>query len=260
MAHTLGPWKALSINSRKRGVSKEYRIIQEAPRYPLNPDMRDCHLIIAEMATHRFGSGDNVPGDTMSTIADAYTEGCQADNVAFIIRACNCHDELVAACKASRIIYAGYMALKPSVGGALDFVMQQVREIEAAIAKAEGGIAIMTKHKGLPTIQPNGPVFHPEDYPFTITHVLIKRVPSQFPEAQEYVNKVYPAHQLPDGFTISPTWGDAFLMYKDDGTIKTACSRIFFQFKNGKWLSWPWKVEESPEQYQEREDREERNK
>ncbi len=90
--------------------------------------------------------------------------------------------------------------------------------------------------------------------PFVITHVLILRVPERFKEeAEQYVNKVYDAKMLPPHFTIQPTYGDAFLNYKNDGTVRTACSRCFFQFKSGKWLSWPWHLEESPQQYAKRE-------
>ena len=84
--------------------------------------------------------------------------------------------------------------------------------------------------------------------PFIITHVLIISGPPDFvKETEPYHLTVHEVGKLPDGFTISPTWGDAFLMYKDDGTVRTACRRNFFSKTDSGWSRWPFGDTLSPE-------------
>jgi hypothetical protein len=75
---------------------------------------------------------------------------------------------------------------------------------------------------------------------FRIDYVEIIGVPSE--EAKSFEGQVYASAQLPADFTVEPTWGDAFLAYKSDGTLKTACRRHFYMAsKSGKrWLQWPF--------------------
>ena len=97
---------------------------------------------------------------------------------------------------------------------------------------------------------------------FTITYVLIISGPPKYvEETNPYHLTLHPVENLPDGFTISPTWGDAFLMYRDDGTLHTACSRMFFELKNdgegnSSWRCWPFHEISSPEEAIEQEKQE----
>ena len=85
------------------------------------------------------------------------------------------------------------------------------------------------------------------DKPFIISHVLvIKGPPDYIKETEPYHLKLYKVNELPEGFTIKPTYGDAFLKYKDDGTIRTACSRNFFQKTGRGWKRWPYHDNKSP--------------
>ena len=84
---------------------------------------------------------------------------------------------------------------------------------------------------------------------FEITHVLIIEGPPRYAaETRPFHLKLFEADKLPKGFTISATWGDAFLNYKDDGTIATACLRNFFQKTAGGWVRWPFLDNKSPEE------------
>jgi hypothetical protein len=84
---------------------------------------------------------------------------------------------------------------------------------------------------------------------FIITHVLIiKGPPKHVEETHPYHLKLFEVDKLPEGFTISETWGDAFLKYKDDGTLQTACLRNFFQKTKDGWVRWPFKDNVSPEE------------
>ena len=83
---------------------------------------------------------------------------------------------------------------------------------------------------------------------FIITHVMILRGPAMYKEETKlFEKKLYPIEALPEGFTVVPTWGDAFLKYKDDGTLRTACSRWFFWHQGGTWTRWPYRDQISPE-------------
>jgi hypothetical protein len=80
-----------------------------------------------------------------------------------------------------------------------------------------------------------------------ITHVLVLGVPH--PDGKQYEGQVYEADKLPEGFAIKGTYGDAFLTFRDDGTVRTACSRNFFEKReDGTWLRWPFLDGLSPEQ------------
>ncbi len=84
---------------------------------------------------------------------------------------------------------------------------------------------------------------------FEITHVLIIAGPPKYrDETRRYEGKVFKADKLPAGFEIKPSFGgqDAFLTYKSDGTVGTACSRNFFQKKGRTWLRWPFLDNISP--------------
>lgn len=80
---------------------------------------------------------------------------------------------------------------------------------------------------------------------FQITHVLILGVPHA--DGKKFEGQVYEVDKMPEGFAIKPTWGDAFLTFRDDGTVRALCSRNFFQKKpNGTWLRWPFLDKVSP--------------
>lgn len=84
---------------------------------------------------------------------------------------------------------------------------------------------------------------------FTITHVLvIKGPPKYLEETEPYHLTVHEVDKLPEGFGVKPTWGDAFLTYKDDGTLGTVCRRNFFEKTEQGWLRWPDGDNMSPEE------------
>ena len=76
---------------------------------------------------------------------------------------------------------------------------------------------------------------------------IISGPPGLTQETEPYHHKVFELLHLPEGFRIKPTTGDAFLTYKDDGTLNTVCKRRFYQrLSNGKWLQWPFMEEIEP--------------